>query len=128
MIPREDRAKWDPHVSRHANGWEHHKSFARPSLRTRRQVPDENFRGSENLVTIPLHRDGLIEMKDNAQFDEIFPVSLCEIVSDPPPLLAVDLTEPFGSPIVTPGARIIQEFKIKDQVPWIALTIYIAVD
>ena len=118
VLPRDDREGWDPHGSRHADGSEHYKSFDQRFMRRQRQVPSEGFQGSENLVTIPLYLDTMTQLCRENDFDGVYPIPLSEIKSDCPPMLAVDLTEPYGSPIVTPGARIICQFTIKDCIPW----------
>lgn len=124
VVPRDDREGWDPHVSRHLSGQEHHKSFGQPFIVRRRQKLDQSFRGSENLVTMPVDADGLQVLGGASEFDSVFSIPLSDIRSDPPTLLAVDLTEPFEAPVVTNGARVIRQFNIIDQTPWIVVTLY----
>ena len=126
VVPRDDREGWNPHGSRHASGQEHHKSFDQPFMQRKRQVPDKHFRGSENLTTISIYRKALTKLQHEDEFDEIFPIPFAEIVSGPPPMLAVDLAEPFVAPVITPGARITQQFHIKDRVPWIIMTLFMS--
>jgi hypothetical protein len=38
--------------------------------------------------------------------------------------ISVDLIPPGGAPIITPGARILQQHVIKDAVPWIVITVF----
>jgi hypothetical protein len=39
-------------------------------------------------------------------------------------MLSVDLTEPSGQPIITPGARILRQAIFQDVVPWIMVTLF----
>lgn len=124
VVPHHDREGWDPHVSHHASGSEHYKSFGRPLMIRRRQKPDQSFVGSENLVTIPVRREGLKVLGRENEFDAIFPIPVSEIRLNTSSMLAVDLAEPLDAPVVTSGACIICQFNINDRPPRIVITLY----
>ena len=58
LLPRDAKAfqiesdkNWDPHVSYHADGWHHIKSFGQLALtRVKRQALNSSFSGAEPLV------------------------------------------------------------------------------
>jgi hypothetical protein len=39
-------------------------------------------------------------------------------------MLSVDLTEPSGRPIITPGAKILRQTIFQDSIPWIVVTLF----
>jgi hypothetical protein len=120
--------RWNPHVSQHRDGHVHHKSFWQTIFRRKRQKPDPDFKGTEQLVTRSIASDeprsfGVPCNPD--EFSEVMEVPI-SIIS---PLkyethISVDLTEPDGEPIITPGSQIIAQHTFKDSVPWILVTVF----
>jgi len=101
--------KWNPHGSYH-NGRFHHKSFDQkilPQEQHQKPKPDSSFQGTKQMVTRPISSDeprlvGVI--CDPTKFDEVMEVPVSMLSSKKYETnIAVDVTEPGGEPIITPG-------------------------
>ena len=118
--------KWNPHASFHADGQYHHKSFDRKMLVKKAQRPDLAFTGTMNLLQIPVSADRVRNFGvpcDPAAFAEVFELNLGNMPSkDYTTHLAVDLSEPAGKPIITPGGTVLGQAVFKDAIPWILAT------
>ena len=58
-------------------------------------------------------------------YAEVFEISVSELRPEMyRTMLSVDLTEPSGQPIITPGARILRQVIFQDAVPWIMVTLF----
>jgi hypothetical protein len=120
--------KWDPHGSHHRDGRTHHKSFDQKTFEQQRQKPDSAFHGTEQLVTRPIASDeprafGVI--CDPTKFYEVMEVSITLISSKKhETMVSVDLTEPDGEPIITPGGTILAQHAFADSIPWILVTVF----
>ena len=87
--------KWDGHDSYHASGRLHHKSFAVPHVVTQRQLPDSNFRGTENVVTKNISAGdarAIGDVCDPTEFNDVFEIAETELRPEPF-WLAVHLTK-----------------------------------
>jgi hypothetical protein len=123
-----ERKKWDPHGSHHRDGRTHHKSFDQKTFQQQRQKPDSDFHGTEQLITRPISSDeprafGVI--CDPSKFSEVMEVPISMISSKKyETSIAVDLTEPNGEPIITPGGKILAWHSFTDSIPWISVTVF----
>ncbi len=120
--------KWNPHASHHKDGHFHHKSFDREQVSQVRQKPDCGFHGTENLITRPIAADeprAFREIVKLAEFAELMEIPV-DLVSTKKyeTCISVDLSEPDGLPIITPGARILAQHAFQDAVPWILVTLF----
>jgi hypothetical protein len=117
--------RWKPHASYHASGQHHQKSFGHKALVFHHQRPDVTFRDTENVVTMDLPVDEPRRLKrpcQTADFDELFEITVGKLT--PNTRISVDVTEPNGRAIITPGARIIWQNAFKDTVPWVVVTVF----
>jgi hypothetical protein len=117
--------RWKPHASYHKSGQHHQKSFGHKALVSHRQQPDASFQDAENVVTMAIPVDEPRRLNNRCQttdFDEVFEIPLSEL--DQNTQISVDVTEPNGKAIVTPGATIIRQHAFKDTVPWILVTVF----
>ncbi len=123
-----DWKKWNPHGSYHKNGQFHHKSFDQKMLpQEQHQKPDSNFQGTKQMVTRPISSDeprlvGVI--CDPTKFDEVMEVPVSMLSSKKYETnIAVDVTEPGGQAIITPGGKILLQHAFADTIPWILVTV-----
>jgi hypothetical protein len=120
--------RWDPHGSLHKDGRFHHKSFNKKIMPSKRQKPDANFKGTEQLVTRPIASDEPRAFNvpcDPTQFSEVMEVPVGQLSSKRYETnVAIDVTEPGGQPIITPGARILAQRVFDDAIPWILVTVF----
>lgn len=121
---------WNPHVSVHASGQTHQKSFNRKSMQRQIDRPDSNFRGIHNPITRPIGHDeprafGVICNPED--YVEVFEIPVSEVRRRVGPkfrtIISVDIAEPGEDPIITPGWRIIRSWRIDTSQPWIIVTI-----
>ena len=102
LFPRD--GDWDPHVSYHASGKYHNKSYGHLFLGKCLQQPNESFVGTENLITTGLaideaRRIGVVCVEE--QFSEVLEIPNAELRPENYRThLSVDLAEPDGQPIV----------------------------
>jgi hypothetical protein len=125
-----DWKRWDPHGSYHKDGTSfHHKSFDRKIFPAQKhQKPDSNFKGTKQMVSRPISCDeprAFGEVCDPTRFDDIMEVPISLISHKKyETMIAVDLTEPDGAPIITPGANILVQRAFNDSIPWILVTLF----
>lgn len=120
--------KWNPHGSLHKDGRSHHKSFDQKIFAQERQKPDADYKGTENMVTRPIASDeprafGVI--CDRAEFSEVMEIPV-EMLSSKKyeTSISVDLTEPGGQPIITPGAKILAQKLFDNSTPQILVSLF----
>jgi hypothetical protein len=121
----DDWEYWKPHASYHASGQHHQTSFGHKALVSSRQPPDANFSDAQNIVTMPIRVDEPRRLNTPCQaadFHEVCEIQISELGKDT--LIAVDITEPNGKAIITPGAKIIRQTAFTDAVPWILVTLF----
>jgi hypothetical protein len=120
--------RWDPHGSLHKDGNFHHKSFDRKIFPRRRQKPDSYFKGTEQLVTRPIASDEPRAFNvpcDPAKFLDVMEVPVGLLSSKKYETnVSIDVTEPGGQPIITPGAQILVQRAFSDAIPWILVTVF----
>ncbi len=91
------------------------------------QKPDSNFQGTKQMVTRPISSDeprlvGVI--CDPTKFDEVMEVPVSMLSSKKYETnIAVDVTEPGGQAIITPGGKILLQHALADTIPWILVTV-----
>lgn len=127
-FPRDYEPDWKPHSSFHASGQHHQKSFGRKEFVRHRQKPDVNFRGVENVVTTGIASDEPRALNipcQSASFEGVFEILLSDLRPEKyRTLVSVDVSEPHGNPIITPGANVIRQAVFRDTVPWILVTLF----
>jgi hypothetical protein len=119
---------WSPHVSYHASGQYHVKSYDHPYHVSHWQRPDANFQTTRNMSTMgiaasePRITNAPCKVED---YTEVFEIPIRDLRPEMHrTMLSVDLTEPSGQPIITPGARILRQAIFQDVVPWIMVTLF----
>lgn len=127
-FPRDHDPDWKPHSSYHASGQHHQKSFGHKALVYHRQKLNAEFRGTANVVTTGIAANeprAINKPCDPAEFREVFEIPLCELRPEKYRTnVSVDVTEPNGQPIITPGAKVIRQAVFKDAIPWILVTLF----
>ena len=128
VLPPRPDPDWIHHVSYHASGQHHVKSYGHPYHVSHWQKPDANFLGTHHMSTMgiassePRITNAPCKVEDYA---EVFEISISDLRSDLyRTMLSVDLTESSGQPIITPGARILRQVIFQDAVPWIIVTLF----
>ncbi len=128
VFPRNNRDGWDPHSSYHKDGHHHQKSFDRKFMERQGAEPNENFKGTANVVTTPIaaSEPRAINMPCKVnEFSRVFEIPLSEVRPEKYKThIAVDLCEPGGQPTIAPGARIVRQAVFDDAVPWILVTLF----
>jgi hypothetical protein len=119
---------WNPHGSLHKDGCLHHKSFDRKFMTSKRQEPDSNFKATEHLVTRPISADEPRAFNvrcDPAEFSEVMEIPVGILSSKRyETFVAIDVTQPHGEAVITPGARILTQRAFDDAIPWIVVTVF----
>ena len=112
VLPPRPDPDWKPHVSYHASGQYHVKGDGHPYHVSHWQKPDTSFLGTHNLSTMgiasnePRITNAPCRSEDYA---EVFEISVNDLRPDMyRTMLSVDLMEPSGQPIMTPGAKILR--------------------
>ena len=128
VIPPRPDPDWNPHVSYHASSHYHVRNDDHPYHISHWQRPDANFQRTRHMTTIgiasgePRITNAHCRSEDYA---EVFEISVSELRPEMyRTMLSVDLTEPSGQPIITPGARILRQVIFQDAVPWIMVTLF----
>ncbi len=125
---KELNREWNPHTSHHASGRVHQKAFGHEYMAHDGQKPDSKFTGVKNLVTRPIAASepkafGII--CNPTEFADVFEIPVADISpAKNRTNIAVDVTEPGGTPVTTPGSRIIRNWIIQDTIPWIMVTVF----
>jgi hypothetical protein len=128
VLPPRPDPDWNPHVSYHASGHAHAKYDDPPYHVSHWQRSDPHFQRTRPMSTMeiaagdPRLTNRPCKVEDYA---EVFEIS----VSDLRPelgrtVLSVDLAEPSGPPIITPGARVLRQATFQDAIPWIMVTLF----
>lgn len=98
LIPRDNEPGWDPHVSRHADGREHHKSYGFKCFTRVLSKPNPNFVGVDAIITIPIASDEPRKLNigyDPAKFTDAFEIRMNDLRPEHfRSQLVVDLVEP----------------------------------
>ena len=114
LIPRDAKAfqidsdeNWDPHVSYHADGWRHIKSFGQ-------------------LELTPIKRQALnLRMLPNASaFVDVFEIPVGRLRSSDHYTLALDLLAPGAGRLGGPWLEAVLEHSFQDASPWIHATLW----
>jgi hypothetical protein len=125
---RDHDPDWKPHASYHASGQHHQKSHGHKSLVQQGQKPDQQFTGSHNVVTTGIASDeprAIGNLWRTSDFSAMFEIPLAELRPEKyRTLVSVDISEPGGQPITTPGATIIRNVVFQDATPWIRVTLF----
>jgi hypothetical protein len=128
ILPPRSDSNWNPHVTYHASGHSPVKPDDPPYHVSHWQRPDPHFQRTRpmSIMGIAAAEPGLTNMPCKVEdYAEVFEIS----VSDLKPeigrtMLSVDLTEPSGQPIISPGARVLRQAIFQDAIPWIMITLF----
>jgi len=119
------------HISHHASGQSHVKSYDHKYFIRARQKPDVNFKGTFNMSTMGISSFELrqtypqCEQCKTEAFDAVFEIPVSELWPEQyRTYVSVDLAEPGGPPIIYPGAQILQQMIFQDSIPWILVTLF----
>jgi hypothetical protein len=125
---RDQDPNWKPHASYHASGQHHQKSHGHKALVRQKQKPDQQFTGSENVVTTGIAREeprAIGKVCASADCSTVFELPLAELRPEKyRTFVSVDITEPGGQVIAAPGATIIRSAVFQDATPWIHVTLF----
>ncbi len=130
FIPRETppekrrRNNWNPHVSRHADGQLHQKSFNHKGLVKRCQKLGAHFKGVENLVVTDITAEGVRAVNitfSPDRFTDVIEVPITDIEQEPL-FIALDVVEK-GHSIPHAGKRMIER-RYSEPTPEIMLSIW----
>jgi hypothetical protein len=128
VIPPRADPNWNPHVSYHASGQHHVKSYDQPYHVSHWQRPNANLQGTRNMSTMgiaarePRITNAPCKIED---YTEIFEIPISELRAEEyHTFVSVDLTESSAQLIIAPGARILRQAIFQDTRPWIIVTLY----
>jgi hypothetical protein len=128
LFPRSEREDWDPHTSYHADGYHHQKAFDKKLMIRKRANPDDNFRGSENLLTTGVASDepaAIGVLCKPGRFADVLEIPIAELSPQKyRTYLAVDLIQPGAAPVLTPCAVVLRQKVFQDAIPWISVTLF----
>lgn len=117
--------EWSPHLSLHRDGQCHYKDFDRRSLARRLITPDEEFRGTENLVNIAREKDHWQNASEPfvpSCFSDYFQIDVLKLPCNSQwTQLSIDIVEPGQKPRLV-GELIDQKF-FRHEIPWIAVSL-----
>jgi len=125
LIPRDAKAlqidsdeNWDPHVSYHADGSHHIKSFGQLALPPiKRQALNSTFSGAEPLFAQSVQPGDLLNlpMLSNASsFVDVFEIPVDRLRASDHYTLAVDLLEPGAGRLGGPWLEVVLEHLFQD--------------
>ena len=90
--------------------------------------PDANFVGTKNVVTFGVATGEALAINascDPQQFANVFEVPDSLVRADKyRTLLSIDIADKAGSPIVTPGAKILQKAELDSYLPRVLVTLF----
>ena len=125
---------YNPHVSHHASGWTHFKTFDKPLLPPeKRQKPDASFSGTEQVVTTPICLQtlrGTRAFKRPCRVEKypggVFEIAASEISPTPPgrTAVAIDLVSPGAPPLIYPLTAALRRHMFTDAIPHISVTLW----
>jgi hypothetical protein len=125
---------YNPHVSHHASGWTHFKTFDKPLLPPeKRQKPDASFSGTEQVVTTPICLQtlrGTRAFKRPCRVEKypggVFEIAASEISPTPPgrTAVAIDLVSPGAPPLIYPLTAALRRHIFTDAIPHISVTLW----
>jgi len=135
LIPRDAKAfqiesdkNWDPHVSYHADGSHHIKSFGQLALtRMKRQPLNSTFSGAEPLFAHSFQPGDLhnLPMLSNASsFVDVFEIPVDRLTASDHYTFALDLLEPGAERLGGPWLEVVLELSFQDASPWIHATLW----
>jgi hypothetical protein len=128
VAPLRPDPNWNPHVSYHASGQYHVKNYALPYHVSHWQKPDANSLGTHNLSTMGIasHEPRITNAPCKVEdYTEVFEIPISELRPEQyRTFVSLDLTEPSGQPIITPGAKILRQAIFQDSIPWIMVTLF----
>jgi len=125
---------YNSHVSHHASGWMHFKTFDKPLLPPeKRQKPDASFSGTEQVVTTPICLQtlrGTRAFKRPCRVEKypggVFEIAASEISPTPPgrTAVAIDLVSPGAPPLIYPLTAALRRHIFTDAIPHISVTLW----
>ena len=135
LIPRDAKAfqidsdeNWDPHVSYHADGSHHIKSFGQLALtRMKRQALNSTFSGAEPLFAQsfqPGDLHNLPTLSNASSFVDVFEIPVDRLRASDHYTLALDLLEPGAGRLGGPWLEVVLEHSFQDASPWIHATLW----
>lgn len=113
----------NPHASYHADGRLHSKSYNRPAIIKRLQVPGRDFRGTQPIEATNADRATSPTLPVmTGHFDDVFELPLESLTGKPNQVIAVDVVEPGREPIQLTGKDdVLAEKVFRDEPPWIVV-------
>ena len=137
VLARPDRSI-NAHASYHADGRFHVKTHNMDSrnkiMCCRKQKPDGNFRGAENLLDQSINQAGprAIGLEcDSNKFDAVFEIPLADLGTRTASTrvtvdthVSIDLVSDSYLPHLVPDARVICQAEYRDFFPYILITLY----
>jgi hypothetical protein len=94
----------------------------------KKQRPDQDFVGSENLLEQRIDQQGpraIGQECDPSGFDEIFEIPVAELgTGELITHVSVDLVSQGHGPNLVPNARVIRQKEYRDVFPFIVITLY----
>lgn len=127
-FPRDCKPDWKPHSSYHASGQHHQKSFGHKAIVRKGPKPDSTFSGAQNVVTTGIAADeprAIHSPCPAGDFEGVFEIPISDLSRDKyRTMISVDITEPDGQPITTPGSTVVRQAVFRDAVPWILVTLF----
>ena len=128
VVPPRPDPNWNPHVSYHASGQYHVKNSAQPYHVSHWQKPDATFLGTHNMGTMGIasHEIRITNAPCKVEdYTEVFEIPIGELSPEiHRTFVSLDLMEPSGEPIITPGGKILRQTIFQDSIPWIVVTLF----
>jgi hypothetical protein len=119
------KANWDPHASVKKDGSWHIKSYDRKVLKGRKQKPDKDFRGSQDVWSEAMPDARAVNIKcDPTEFDEVFEIPIQEVRTAKHPNLVVTIVSPNTEPVPPNESQLIRRKVLRDGEPWIVISLY----
>lgn len=126
-VVRDHDPVWKPHISYHASGQHHHKSYGvAPTPPQRKQKPDTKFKGTANVDSFGLASGEyklFVQPCDPSNYSAVFEIPACLLRPEKyRTYVYTDLVEPGMAPMLYPDASILKQETYRDAEPWIVLT------
>jgi len=123
------KPEYNPHISYHQSGASHNKFFDQKIWQKSKQQLSVNFRGTENVAYTHINSKDALAINmlcDYSKFTDVMEIPESLVNIEFGQQLSVDLIEPDTEPWPStyPYAKIIQQQIFRQNIPWIAVSLF----
>jgi hypothetical protein len=130
FLPRPHEPSINAHSSHHASGEFHVKTHGLPQImHQRRQKPDQNFAGANNLLDQKITQTGVRAIGQDcelAEWSDVFEIASSDLGdgSAHNTHVTADIIADGSKPELVPNARVIRQARYRHSSPFLVFTLY----